>query len=374
MIKKILRWYPLALLRGLLSIDAFCDLFHIRRRPTTIQMPITSRCNSRCSTCNVWKLKEHVDINPGRLREVLNHPFFEKVESIGINGGELSIVPSFDDIFDAILTAPSLKNLYLISNGLLPQKLLPLLEACKVKCDKKGIKMNIAISVDGVGRVHEDVRGVPNCFQRTEALLNELKNNQNKYAHSVSIGCTLSQRNIAYVHEIEEFLSHYPFYVQYHIAVPNKRINTFDCASEYYMLDDERSKMLATEYFYGKFLQAERYERFAYFAQYQFLLSNGHKRLTRCSYKFKDVTIDEHLKMYLCATASDEIGDFSSEDINSVVRKQRIRETEKKVCGYCDQCVHYMYDQPTWYGLYSYCKEAFKSRFDWGLKFKLLAK
>lgn len=366
--------YPLALLRGLLSLDSFCDLLHIRRKPTTIQMPITSRCNSRCKTCNVWKDNSKVDIDPIKLREVLRHPYFSKVESIGINGGELSLVPNFSEIFDAVLTAPRLKNLYLISNGLLPHKLLPLLEACKAKCDKRRIRISIAVSVDGYGKIHEDVRGVPNCFERTKFLLNELRDNRNKYAHSVSIGCTLSQKNIAYVNEIEEFLSNYPFYVQYHLAVPNKRIHTFDCASDYYILDDNHSRMLALEFFYGKFLKAVRYERFAFFAQYYFLLSHGQKRLTRCTYRYKDVTIDENLRMYLCATASDMIGDFKNEKVDSVVRNRRIRKIKNEVCKYCNQCVHYTYDQPTWKGLFIYCREAFRNRFDWGVKFEILSK
>ncbi len=361
--------YPLALLRNFLSKENLLNVLHIRRKPRTLQMPITSKCNSKCVTCNVWMYHENVDIDPIKLKTLLKNPFFSKVRSVGVNGGELTLVKNFADVIDALFVLPKLKSLYLISNGLLPDKLFTLLKETKQKCDEKGIFLNICISVDGYAAVHESIRGIPNCFPKTKRILDEFKNNLELYAHGVTVGCTISQKNVAYLRQAEEFFRNYPFYVQYHLAVPNKRIHTFDCAERYNVLNDEYSRMLAEEFFYAKFWESKWTDRYAYFCQYYYLKNKGHGRLCGCQYKYRDVTIDENLKMYLCATASDELGDTNVEKISDILSGKRFCKLEKSVCQNCDTCIHYVYSTPTIKGWILFVKEFVKDIFDRSYKF-----
>lgn len=368
------KYYILLLAKTFLTRTYWSDLLHIRRKPIVLQMPITSRCNSRCVTCNVWKQKDNVDIDPERLRVLLSNKYFSNVQVIGLNGGELSLVKNVDDIFDAVLTCKKLKHIFVISNGLLPVKLLPLLERNKIKCNAKGVKLNFQLSVDGYGKVHEDVRGMPNTFGKTKQMLDALKENRGRYADNVSIGCTISQTNIPYMRQTEVFLSQYGFPVQYHLAVPNKRIHTFDDSDRYFVLADEYSTMLATEYFYGKFLDAQGSSKYSYFCQYYYLLNNGEGRLSICPYLYRDITIDERLKMYLCATASDELGDTSVDSVEVITGKKRLGKLESQVRENCDTCVHYIYDNPTFKGYVLFVYYLLKHRFDWGRKFEILAR
>ena len=266
------------------------------------------------------------------------------------------------------------KSLFFITNGLLPDKILQILEYSKQECDKRGVSLYATISVDGYGNIHEKVRGVPKCFERTQRLLNALRDNPDKYAHSIGIGCTLSKDNIAYVKQTEEYLKQYPFKVQYHLAVPNKRIHTFDDFDRYYVLEDEHSSLLAIEYFYSKYIQAKGKEKYAYFCQYYFLKNNGNGRLAKCQYKYQDVTIDENLNMFLCATASDSLGDLKVTDFGVIVSKKNFRKVEESTFRYYDECIHYIYDMPTLKGWWLFMKEYLRQRFDWGKKFEYLTK
>ena len=373
-IKRVLESYPFLLLRELISKEAICDFLHIRRKPHTIQLPITSRCNSRCETCNVWKLKDNVDIDAKRLSEVLKDPYLYNIENIGVNGGELTLVKNFYEILDSLFQAPNLKNLHLISNGLLPNKLLPILQKTKEICTKKGVKLHFMLSVDGVGDVHEGVRGVPNCFERTKFILDTLKENPSMYADSIMIGCTLSQANIPYVIQTETYLNQYPFKIQFHLAVANKRIHTFEDSDRYNILSDKYSTMLATEFFHKKFMESKWPEKYSYFSQYYFLKRGGGIRLARCPYKYKDITIDEHLNLYLCATASDVIGSLYDSPIKSLMRRNKLSSIEQDINNNCSNCAHYIYEKPTWKGYFLFILELFHQRFDWGRKFQLLAK
>ncbi|MDD3037279.1 radical SAM protein [Bacteroides sp.] len=365
----------LYLIKSLL-IDTLCRLFHIRRKPVVIQMPVTSRCNSRCKTCNIWEIKEKSDIDPDTLRKVLQDDYFSEVRSVGINGGELTLIKHPEEIINALLVLKKLDYIHIISNGLLPDRLLSLLEKIKQITVKHNVKLGLTLSVDGVGSVHDEVRGIKNCFERTKKLMDELAQNSKCYCDVMDIGCTLSRYNIPYVQQTDSFFSGYPFTITYHLAVPNKRIYTFD-RYDYYVLEDERSNLLATEFFYGKFLKTSFSKqariKFRYFANYYFLKKKGYGRLSQCSYLNRDVTIDENLDIFLCATASDRIENLQKKTPAELYKQGSFDEMQRQTSQYCNTCIHYV-DLPNLKGVVLFMCEILNYRWSWGNKYKFLSK
>lgn len=336
------------------------------RKPAVLQMPITSRCNSRCKTCNVWKHKENVDIDFAALSKVLKDDYFSNVTTVGLNGGEFTLVPNFLNILDAVLTLPRIKYIYLITNGLSPARLFEYLKQAKARCDERGVLLNICLSVDGVGKVHEAVRGIPNCFAKTEEILQELCCNSIAYCHSFTVGCTLSRHNIPFVKETESFFGRFAgLHVEYHLAVPNRRIHTQDDYHDYYAVNDDRSRLLAAEFFYTKYLKAknERYRRQC-FVNYYFLKNKGRGRLCTCEYRYRDVTIDENLNMALCATASNVIGNLKEQSASAIIRSRRAKiERRRIIKEQCGGCVHYSYHDLTLKGRWLYIMDGLRNAF-----------
>ena len=336
------------------------------QKPLVLQMPITSRCNSRCKTCNVWKHKSCVDMEPEALREALKDNFFSEVISVGLNGGEFTLVPNFPSVLEAVLSLPSIRNVNLITNGLLPERLFACLRTAMAMCDKRGVALHVCLSVDGVGAVHERVRGVPNCFAKTLAVLKELHGKTGQYCHSFSVGCTLSLHNIAFARETEVFLQSFEgLRVEYHLAVPNKRIHTGDDYKGYYVLEDSRARLLAAEFFYGKYRSAaDEGSRRQYFANYYFLKNKGEGRLCSCAYLCRDVTIDENLDMSLCATASDPIGNLKEQTATVISRSKRAwRERRRIRKEQCESCIHYTYHDLSLSGRWAYIREGLRDAF-----------
>lgn len=337
-----------------------------RKKPLVLQMPITSRCNSRCKTCNIWKEPDTTDINPDKLRDALQDSLFTEVVSVGLNGGEFTLIPNFTEVLEAVLSLPKLKSVYIITNGLFPTKLFDYLRMGKTLCAERGVALNICLSVDGVEGVHEEVRGIPNCFKKTKTILHELSENEELYCHEFTVGCTLSRYNIAFIRETEAFFQNYKdLRVEYHLAVPNKRIKTFTEYHDYYVLDDERARNLATEFFYGKYLSAtnESYRRQC-FANYYFLKTNGKRRLCTCDYLDRDITIDENLNVSLCATASSNIGCLCQQSATTIINSQNARKERKLLKrDYCNTCIHYSYHSFTLYGRWIYIQEEIRNMF-----------
>lgn len=332
--------------------------FRRRKKPSTIQMPITSRCNSRCKTCNIWKCDNHDDIDASELEKALKDDFFSEVTGVGLNGGEFTLVPNFLDIVKAVLTLPNIKSVYLISNGLYPKRLFEYLELANSLCVEHQVSLHICISVDGVGQVHEIVRGVPNCFDKTKFVLDELTRNSTRYCSSYSVGCTISIYNVDSIKETCLFLSQYKgLPVEYHCAIPNKRIKTFEDA-DYYVVNNTQKRLLAAEFFHEMYRNESSYaKRLQYFVNYYFLKSGGKHRLTTCDYVNRDVTIDENLNFMLCATASDVIGNLKEKSASELIKTKRAKQVLDDVCGNCDSCIHYSYYPLNFKGRLAYIRE-----------------
>lgn len=340
--------------------------FRMRQVPLVLQMPITSRCNSRCKTCNVWKSHDNNDIDPQALGEVLKDSFFSEVRSVGLNGGELTLVPKFLEILENVLTLPKIKNLYCISNGLFPKRLFEYLEKAKELCNKRGVHLHICISVDGYGKVQENVRGVPNSFKKTQEVIETLYSHREKYCDSFSVGCTISIHNIDNIKETQSYLESFKgLAVEYHCAIPNKRIKTFENA-DYYVLKDDKKRLQVAEFFYERYLQSKSIQqRYQNFSNFYFLTHKGQERINTCDFLCRDVTIDENLNFMLCATASEVIGNLKEHSASELVKTKRYKMVQSEIAHYCNNCGHYSYHPLTLKGRLEYIKHDMQNRYVW---------
>lgn len=350
------------------------ELLGYRRKPMVIQLPITARCNSRCLTCNVWKNESASDIDPERLKQVLADPYLSNVRAVGVNGGELSLYKQQQELIDAVLSLPRIKSIFIISNGVVPERLLTTLKLWQEACKAANVSLNITLSIDGIGQLHNQIRGIPVGYERTTATLERILTNKSDYCDHVRLGCTISKYNAAYLSQIDAALSKYNIPIEYHLAVPNKRIGTFD-ESPYSVLANEESRLLAAEFFLGKSFQTQKlFEKFTYFSTYYYLVHHGKGRLSSCSYQRRDITIDENLNLFLCATASDRIGSLTATEVGTLMRSTELKRVEKEVLECCDTCIHYAAALPTFKGLFSFLHFIIRNRFMWSIKFRMLAR
>lgn len=340
------------------------DFFHIRRKPRTLQLPITSKCNSRCLTCNIWKHRERTDIDVEKLKDVLSNPYFSKVTGVGINGGEPTLHSQFVDVVKTVLTLPKLRSIFVISNCINADKLLGYLQEIYPLCKEKNVKLHLQISIDGVGEVHNFVRGINVSFDRSIKVLNELSRDKSLYLDDFDIGCTISKHNVDYLAQIEDYFSDYDVPVYYHLAVPNKRIHNFEDAP-FSVLTDKHATQMAREFFMMRSAKASgRLEKVRSYLIYLYLSGHTKKRLFLCNYLHQDITINENLDTFLCATASDKVGSLKE----GVPSCQQYNSLIKSTKTHCDTCIHYA-NVPNLRGFYTYFR--FKLRtYHWIKKFQ----
>jgi MoaA/NifB/PqqE/SkfB family radical SAM enzyme len=336
------------------------NILKIRTKPRALQLPITNRCNSRCVTCRIWQEnKTPIDIDATALHNALKDKFFSKVNSVGVNGGEPSLYPDIVKLLDSLFVLRNLKRIFLITNGMVTTKILEFLETMKKKCSEHNVKLIVTVSLDGVGNIDNHIRGIPAAFEKTIATIQEILINKVKYCDYFDIGCTLSKDNMDYVEELETYLDKMGLKAWFHPAVSNKRLHNFEDNS-FSLLNDEHSRMLATEYFFTQYKYGHSFKtRLRAFFTYDYFLHKGKRRLASCQYLRGDVTITENLDLCLCARASNIIGNLRNESASSMLKSGKFKKREKEVSQYCNECIHYVV-YPTVSGMIQFIKELLK--------------
>ena len=161
------------------------------------------KCNSRCKTCQIWRQKPCPNpLTPEQFYSILQSELFRNIEYIGVTGGE----PTLFDLYGFLCVAHKAfphATLSVSSNGLLPRKLYDTVKQCL----KEGIRLDVGLSLDGVGAFHDYWRGVKGNFKKVDWLIRKLLELRKAYAKQLNfgVGSTLTVETAKQADEIATY-------------------------------------------------------------------------------------------------------------------------------------------------------------------------
>lgn len=307
--------------------------------PTTIQLPITHLCNFDCVMCGMKKQIKEKDFSPEELRTILCDKLFSRVKNVGVNGGEPFMRKDFLQCMDVLLeTLPLLENINIISNGYFTSKIIENLEIVKEKCGKKGIRVNLAISVDGVGRVQDFHRGKEGAFKNADRTCRSIMSHKEQIVDRLEIICTLTKYNIKRINEVVVWAEDVGVDVSYNIATENVRITNHEKVEDFSVFSDPQAKMLTMEFFYNEYKKTKNEKYYALFLY----LRDG-KRYADCPCMHNDwITLMPDSEIGFCATRSKKLGSGLKTSPYELVQSN-LTYLEELKNEFCEKCSHYMY-------------------------------
>lgn len=175
----------------------------VKEQPYKLNFTITSACNSRCQTCNVWQVfKDDPNLvgNDLKLNEIRlifkNLP--NSIVWLSLSGGEPFLR---EDLFEickaAVENISPLRLISIPSNGLLTEKILNTTKKI-LSLPLQNLFLNF--SLDGPEPIHDQIRGIKGGFEKTwstyEQILALFKNEPRLYAN---LETTISKYNIDYL-------------------------------------------------------------------------------------------------------------------------------------------------------------------------------
>lgn len=171
-------------------------------KPVFINYLCTFKCNARCKMCNIWDIYRKDksglvnEISAEELSEILkrNKAFLSDVRHVGITGGDPLMkrdIVDFVRVFRGHLPNAAIG---MQTNGLAPKRLEKLL----IEILDFYPEFSLAVSIDGVGKIHDETRGIPGAF---ESALESIRVARKLGIKRITTGMTLTSIN---AHQIKE--------------------------------------------------------------------------------------------------------------------------------------------------------------------------
>lgn len=287
-----------------------------------MQFPVNDICNSKCQMCNIWQQKLDRQVTPEEARRLFSDPLFSSVRAVGMNGGEPTLRADLPDLADALFDSmPALRYISLITNGLRPDVAIERIDAVADRVMSHGGTLDVMVSLDGVGALHDRVRGVPGNFDDAVRVLDHLLEKRDRV--KVRVGCTVIHDNVHGLHELLDFCIRRDVYIKFRLGVPHRRLynvtpvpktigkRTWLDTQPFHLTEKQRWHF--AQFLHGLIRSYEPSLQQRYFYE---SLSNqvlhGSARRAGCDWQHRGVTITSRGELMFCAVQSDVLGDVSA--------------------------------------------------------------
>jgi MoaA/NifB/PqqE/SkfB family radical SAM enzyme len=171
-----------------------------RPHPINVTFSVTRRCQSRCKTCFIWKDRGHEEEAPE-----LDLPTIERLfRSIGwtyffnVSGGEPFLRSDLHEIVRLACRHLRPAVIHIPTNALMPERIEAITEKILevIRIEAPGTLLTIKPSFDGIGKQHDDIRGVPGNFEKLLDTLERLKALRQRFEYlHVGVGTVVSRFN-----------------------------------------------------------------------------------------------------------------------------------------------------------------------------------
>lgn len=204
-VKLIYRWRKVhSWINGILDYNIIYRFKPLT--PKDLIVNITYRCNSRCIMCNIWKRKPQREMSLTQWQQVLKDPIFKNIENLTISGGEPFLYPELHQTINLFINnLSSLHSVNINTNGLLSHKIISQFKAILVLAQMKNIAVSISVSLDGFGKLHNNIRRIPNAFNKVQKTISLLQKLQCRYNFFLGVGCVVNSRNLDKIRHLREW-------------------------------------------------------------------------------------------------------------------------------------------------------------------------
>jgi polysaccharide pyruvyl transferase WcaK-like protein/MoaA/NifB/PqqE/SkfB family radical SAM enzyme len=306
-------------------------------KPIVLQIPVIDICNSRCQMCRIWENKKSDDILPEQLRAGLKNSLYSKVEAVGLNGGEPTLRKDLGEIASVLFEElPSLISISLITNAYKYEQVINRIEDVGKVVSKHGGVLDVMVSLDGFGEMHDKVRGKPGNFERAQNVIDFALSSP--LVNSVRIGCTIIKENIYGLSDLFEFCQSKNLYIKYRLGIPHQRLYTKNLVDPYALNLYEKYHIV--EFLEGLINHYEKSEHQIFF--YRSLIDqimHEKPRKAGCDWQHRGATITSKGELLYCAVESKSLGNIVEQDSNQLYFENK-DHLDEIIRDHCDTCNH----------------------------------
>jgi MoaA/NifB/PqqE/SkfB family radical SAM enzyme len=139
-----------------------------------------------------------------RLFKSLGHVYF-----VNISGGEPFLRRDLPDIIELANNLLTPGVIHTPTNAILPSRIEEMTEDIlkRLKASGRHVFFTVKPSFDGIGELHDEIRGIPGNFEKLLDTISRLKRLKNKYSNlEIGAGTVISNFNIDHIKEIADYV------------------------------------------------------------------------------------------------------------------------------------------------------------------------
>ena len=315
------------------KLASWRNIFSINK-PSVINFQVNDICNAKCVHCNVWSKKWAGEITSEGLADLLRDPFFFEVERVGITGGEPTLKSNLPEYYRAIAASlPRLSVASFITNGLLPERAIHMYSEINQEYQARGLFFGGMVSLDGMGEVHDKVRGISGSFTKAIRSLFGLRDRN----ISVSACCTIVKDNVYGLHDLLEWGKEKEVYIRFRVADFIKRLYNENLLYQIRNFNGHEIKHLVS-FFHLLLTEYEPDEQIK--KTYTSILSllTGGKRLIQCPYQSCQAINIDCRGMFACCAPKGTPHPLEP-DAERSVTKHKLERVWIRLKN-CSHCIH----------------------------------
>lgn len=187
-------------------------------------LSLDSACGCDCVFCGLPLIRPHTTLSAAALVAALEGAPSGRWEEVNLTGGDPLVMPSARRLFPLILDRKDTFERLSVSTAGVPAKAaLTGLDALD-----QGFPLDVFVSLDGVGEVHDRVRRRPGAFDEATAFLEETRRRDHV---SVALTCVINLHNVDRLDELADYAEDNGWPISY--AVVNDSDHYINSASLY---------------------------------------------------------------------------------------------------------------------------------------------
>ena len=156
------------------------------KMPIDCVLALTYDCNARCTMCDIWKIKDSPALS---LVDLAKLP--DSLLDVNLSGGEPFLRKDLPEIVAVVKKACPKARLVISSNGFLT----PVIDKAMTKILKIAPDIGVAFSIDGIGEMHDEMRGIPGGFER---VMDSLKLLKKMGMTNLRLAFTITEHNVTH--------------------------------------------------------------------------------------------------------------------------------------------------------------------------------
>lgn len=167
--------------------------------PVDAVVAVTYRCDSRCNMCNIWQLPPGKEMTPEEYERLP-----ETLDDVNITGGEPFLREDIVDVTGTVYERCHAPRIVISTNGFQHRRILHAAPSLM----KIGRRVGIAVSLDGIGEMHDSIRGVEGGFDKVIETLTQLK----KLGYgNVRVAFTAQRQNVEHLGAVYDLSRQFGF-------------------------------------------------------------------------------------------------------------------------------------------------------------------